>query len=274
MGTFPCGIVSCFVFATLYCLKSGSFHHPHLPHRLPASALETMASSEEAGLGSPKDVLSNMSPEARKDAYNKMLVASSPIFVFQESASRPIEFFVPGKPTQWPALPLAKCLEYNEQETNAVFYGSNHFNLVDTTTQRETSILQAFLVSPTPTHARLISHMSLSFPGLEAVQGRPEALGLTQDGIHTLKLLQDYCVNLTTLELYVHKSNAFGLVGEAPGDSQSPHEALSQVDVRLKVVPSLKRILIRYYYDRPTPEVVQSMQGLGWIVQMGDKEVL
>ncbi|RSL53797.1 hypothetical protein CEP54_010211 [Fusarium duplospermum] len=145
-----------------------------------------MASSEEAGLGSPKDVLSNMSPEARKEAYNKLLVASSPILVFQESASRPIEFFVPGKPTQWPALPLAKCREYDEQETNAVFYGSNHFNLVDTTTRRETSILQAFLVSPTPAHARLLSHMSLSFPGLEAIQGRPEALGLSQDGEYLL----------------------------------------------------------------------------------------
>jgi hypothetical protein len=232
-----------------------------------------MASSEEAGLGA-KDVLSNMSPEARKDAYNKMLVALSPIFVFQESASRPIEFFVPGKPTQWPALPLAKCREYNEQETNAVFYGSNHFNLVDTTTRRETSILRAFLVSPTPDHARLLSRMSLSFPALEEVQGRPEALGLTQDGMRTLKLLQDYCINLTTLEFYVHKHNAFGLIGEAPGDSQSRHEALSQVDVELKVVPSLNKIVIRYYHGRPTPEIMQSMQGLGWIVLIGDKEVL
>ncbi|RSL83779.1 hypothetical protein CEP51_004284 [Fusarium floridanum] len=219
-----------------------------------------MASGKEAGLGSPKDVLSNMSPEARKDAYNKMLVAS--------------KFFVPGKPTQWPALPLAKCREYNEQETDAVFYGSNYFNFVDTIARRETSILEAFLVSPTPTHGRLLSHLSLSFPGLEAVQGRPEALGLTQDGMRTLKLLQDYCVNLTTLELYVYKYNAFGLVGEAAGDSQPRNEALSQVDEQLRAIPSLKKILIKYYYDRPTPEVTQLMQGLGWTVLMGDKEVL
>ncbi|GKU06981.1 hypothetical protein FSARC_14485 [Fusarium sarcochroum] len=232
-----------------------------------------MASSEEAGLGSPKDVFSNMSPEARKEAYNKLLVPSSPIFVFQESASRPIEFFVPGKPTQWPELALAKCREYNEQETNAVFYGSNHFNLVSTTTRRETSILQAFLVSLTSTHTRLLSHLSLSFPALEAVQGRPEALGLKQDGIHTLKLLQDYCINLNTLEFYVHKDNAFGLVREAPSHSQSLHEALSQVNAQLKVVSSLKKIVIRYYYDRPTPEAMQLMQDLGWIVLMGDKEV-
>jgi hypothetical protein len=117
-----------------------------------------MSSSEEAGLGSPKDVFSNMSPGARKEAYNKLIVPLSPISVFQESPSRPIEFFVPSKPTQWPELALAKCREYNEQETNAVFYSSNHFNLVDTTTRRETSILQAFLVSLTSTHARLLSH--------------------------------------------------------------------------------------------------------------------
>ncbi|KPA38772.1 hypothetical protein FLAG1_08396 [Fusarium langsethiae] len=232
-----------------------------------------MASSEEAGLGSPKDVLSNMSPEARKDAYNKMLVALGPVFVFQESASRPIELFVPGKPTQWPALPLAKCREFSEQETNAVFYGSNHFHFVDTTMRRETSILEAFLISLTPTHARLLSHISLSFPALEAVQGRPEALGLQQDGMRSLKLLQDYCTNLKTLEFYVHQGNAFGLVEEASSNLQSLHEALLQVDAQLKAVSSLKRIVIRYYHDRLTPGVMQLMQGLGWTVLIRDKEV-
>ncbi|QPC80148.1 hypothetical protein HYE68_010900 [Fusarium pseudograminearum] len=229
-----------------------------------------MVPSEEAGPGSPKDVLSGMSPEARKDAYNKLLVASNPIFVFQESASRPVEFFVPGKPTQWPALALTKCREYNEQETNAVFYGSNHFNFVDTTTQRETSILQAFLVSSTPANAYLLSHMSLSFPALEAVQGQPEAVRLTQGGTHALELLQDYCVNLKILEFYVHKGNAFGLAGEAL--SESLHGALSQMDARLKALSSLKKIIIRYHHGRPTTEVTQLMQGLGWIVLIGDKE--
>lgn len=232
-----------------------------------------MASNKGAGQGSAKDVLSSMSPEARKDAYNKFLVASSPILVFQESASRPIEFFVPGKPAEWPTLALEKCREYNEEETNAVFYGSNHFNLVDTTTRRETSILQAFLASPTPTHARLLSHISLSFPALETVQGRSEALELTQDGLRTLKLLQDYCSNLRALEFYVHKDNGFGLVGEAPGGSQSLQEALLQVDTHLKAVPSLQKIVIRYYHEKPTPEVTKLMRGLRWEVLVGDEEV-
>ncbi|KAG4279113.1 hypothetical protein FPRO04_13722 [Fusarium proliferatum] len=228
-----------------------------------------MASSEDAGLGSARDVLSNMPPEARKDTYNKMLVASSPILVFQESPNRPIEFFVPGKPTQWPALTLAKFREYNEQETNEVFYGSNHFNLVDTTAQSEASILHTFLVSPTPTHARLLSHVSLSFPVLQAVQGQPEALGLAEERMRTLKLLQDYCVNLKTLELYVHKGNAFGLAGETP--SEFFRKALSQVDAQLKAVPSLEKIIIRCFYDRPIPEALQLMQGLGWTVLMGNE---
>ncbi|KAM0551391.1 hypothetical protein ACHAPJ_008500 [Fusarium lateritium] len=232
-----------------------------------------MASGEEAGLGSPKDALSNMSPEARKDACKKMLVASGPVLVFQESTSRPVELFVPGKPTQWPALALAKFREYNEQETDAVFYGSNHFNLVDTTTRRETSILQAFLASLTSTHARLLSHLSLSFPVLEAAQEQREALGIQQDGMRSLKLLQDYCTNLKALELYVHKGNAFGLVQEAPSNLQSLHEALSQVDAQLKTFSSLERIVIRYYHDTPAPRVMQLMQGFGWIVLMGDNEL-
>ncbi|CCT63594.1 uncharacterized protein FFUJ_05260 [Fusarium fujikuroi IMI 58289] len=136
---------------------------------------------------------------------------------------------------------LAKFREYIEQETNAVFYGSNHFNFVDTTT----------------------------FPALQTVQGQPEALGLAEEGMRTLKLPQDYCVNLKTLELYVHKGNAFGLAGETP--SESLHKALSQVDAQLKAVPSLEEIIIRYFYDRPIPEALQLMQGLGWIVLMGDE---
>ncbi|KAK1953625.1 hypothetical protein LY78DRAFT_544138, partial [Colletotrichum sublineola] len=139
-----------------------------------------------------------------------------------------------------------------------------------TTMQRETSILQAFLLSPTSTRASLLSHLSLSFPALEVAEGRPEALGLTQDGMRTLKLLQGHCTSLKTLEFYVHKNNASGLTGEAPGDSQSCHEALLQVQAQLRIVTSLKKIIIRYYHDKPTPHVMQLMQGLGWIVLMGD----
>ncbi|KAK1975309.1 hypothetical protein LZ30DRAFT_363686 [Colletotrichum cereale] len=232
-----------------------------------------MVSREEAGSCGSIDGLTNVSPESSKDAATKMLGALSPIFVFQESPSRPIEFFVPGKPTQWLALVLAKCREHNEQETNAVFYGSNHFNLVDTTTRGEISILKAFLVSSTSTHARLLSRMSLSFPALEAVEGQPEALGLTQDGMRTLELLQDRCINLATLEFYVRKDNAFGLVGEAPNDPKSCREALSQVDTQLEAFPYLEKIVIRYHHDRPTSKITQLMQGLGWIVMINDKEI-
>lgn len=88
-----------------------------------------------------------------------------------------------------------------------------------------------------------------------------------------MKLLQDYCVNLNILELYVYNGNALGLVGEVPSHSQFLHKALSQVDAQLKGFSSLKKIVIRYHYDRPTLEVMQLMQRLGWIVLMGDKEV-
>ncbi|KAM0487675.1 hypothetical protein ACHAP7_001478 [Fusarium lateritium] len=206
-----------------------------------------------------------MSPEARKVTYNKLLVALGPIFVFQKSPSRPIEFFVPGKPTptQWPVLPLARCREYNEQETDAVFYSLNHFHLVDDATGCESSILRAFL----------LSHMSLSFPTFEAVQGQPGTLQLQQDRIYSFKLLRDCYTNLDTLEFYVHKGNAFGLIQEAPGNIKSLHEALSQVNAQLKAITSLKRIMIRFYYDRPASEATKLIQGLGWEVLVGDKVV-
>lgn len=245
-------------------------HYFHLHHL----HIATMVSSEQARLGSPKDILSKISPEARRDACNKILVASGPVFVFQDSTSRPVEFFVLGKSTQWPALALAKFREYDEKETDAVFYGLNHFHLVDIAARRETSILQAFLASLTSTNAHLLSHMSISFPAFEAAQGRPEVLGVQKDGIRRLELLQEYCTSLKTLEFYVHNGNAFGLVEQSSSNLQPLHQALSEVDAYLKAFSSLKRIVIRYYHDRPTPVVVRLMRGLGWRVLMGDHEVL
>ncbi|KAF0640832.1 hypothetical protein FPSE5266_07443 [Fusarium pseudograminearum] len=130
---------------------------------------------DESRLGSPNHVLSSDVPaEAREKTCNKNLVASGPVFVFQDSPSRPVKFFVPGKPAHWPA----QFRKDKQQETDAIFYSSNHFHFVDTKTRRETSILQAFLVSLTSTHAHLLSHVSLSFPALEAAQERPEVLAL------------------------------------------------------------------------------------------------
>ncbi|KAH9242266.1 hypothetical protein K456DRAFT_733988 [Colletotrichum gloeosporioides 23] len=160
--------------------------------------------------------------------------------------------------------------EYNEQEADAVFYGLNHFHLVDTTMQRETSILQAFLLSPASTQARLLSHLSLSFPVLKRAEGRPDVLGLTQDGVRTLKLLHDHYTSLMMLELYVHKNNTFSLTREASRNSQSYHKVLVHIEAQLKLITSLNKVIIRYYHDKPTPYVMQLMQGLRWIVLMGD----
>ncbi|OBS29436.1 hypothetical protein FPOA_03372 [Fusarium poae] len=209
-------------------------------------------------------------PEGRTNAFNKILVASGPVFVFQESATRPIEFFVPGKPTQWPELPLAKLREFNEQEVDVVFYGSNHFHFVDTAMQRETLILQSFLASLTSTCTNLLSHMSLSFPALEAPKGQPETIQLQQNAMSSLELLRDNCSNIKILEFYIHKGNAFGLVEEAPVNSQSLQDALSQVDAQLRAFSSLKTIIIRYFHDTLAPEIMQLMHGLGWIVLKGN----
>ncbi|KAM0266684.1 hypothetical protein ACHAPA_006744 [Fusarium lateritium] len=118
-----------------------------------------------------------------------------------------------------------------------------------------------------------LSHMSLSFPTFEAVQGQPGTLQLQQDRIYSFKLLRDCYTNLDTLEFYVHKGNAFGLIQEAPGNIKSLHEALSQVNAQLKAITSLKRIMIRFYYDRPASEATKLIQGLGWEVLVGDKVV-
>lgn len=205
----------------------------------------------------------------RDNIYGRVLVVPHALFFFQESASRRVETFAPDKPARWPALLLTSRQIHHEAKS--VLYGRNRFNLVDVS-RGETVVVQSFLDCIGSVNAGILSHLSISFPANENTQEQSGKALLREDGLHSLQLLREKCTNVKTLEVYVHRENSRGLVLEGLDDALFGRDTLSQVDAQLKPISSLDNIIVRFYYGRPTPLVSDLMQGLGWVILMGDKD--
>jgi hypothetical protein len=105
------------------------------------------------------------------------------------------------------------------------------------------------------------------------VKGQPGKIVLREDDLRSLKLLQEKCIKLTTLETLVHSHNSVGLAkaSQDSDDSQFIQDAFSQIDGQLKAIPSLSKTIVGFYKGRPAPEVVEVMQRLWWMICLGDK---
>jgi len=114
-----------------------------------------------------------------------------------------------------------------------------------------------------------LSHLSINFPVAESVDGQPGQVMLREDDLYSLKLLQEQCATLTTLETLLYSRNSRRLTDPSHDDSQFIREALSQIDAQLKAIPSLKKIIVRFYDGTPTPVVIELMQSLGWAILRG-----
>ncbi|KAH6884996.1 hypothetical protein B0T10DRAFT_409548 [Thelonectria olida] len=203
----------------------------------------------------------------RNDIYKRVLVVGHPIYLFQDKGSR-VETFAPDKPIRWLAL-----LHSNRQiygEARAVLYGMSRFILVDTT-QQQVDLLQSFLDCIGPVNANLLSHLCINFPVAENREDQPCEVKLREDGRQSLRLLQENCTNLTTLETFVHSKNSSFLIGADEDNSQFVREALLRIDAQLKAISSLQRIIVRVYIGTLTPLVKDMMRGLGWVVVFGDR---
>ncbi|KAN0094019.1 hypothetical protein V8E51_017203 [Hyaloscypha variabilis] len=202
----------------------------------------------------------------RNDIYKRVLVVPHPLYLFQDTGSQVVETFAPDRPSRWLAL-----LYTNRQihsEARAVLYGSNHFTFMDTT-QHQGDLIQSFLNCVGSVNAGLLSHLSINFPVAESVDGRPGQVMLREDDLYSLKLLQEKCAALTTLETLLYSRNSRRLTNPSHDDSQFIRGALSQIDAQLKAIPSLKKIIVRFYDGTPTPEVMELMQNVGWLILRG-----
>ncbi|MCJ1486633.1 hypothetical protein MMC06_006811 [Schaereria dolodes] len=210
--------------------------------------------------------LFNLPGDIRNNIYRRVLVVAHPLFLFQETGSQVVETFAPDRPFRWLAL-----LYTNRQvhdEASAVLYVLNHFTFMDTT-RHQGGLLQNFLSCIGSVNAGLLSHLSINFPIAESVEGQPGKVILREDDLHSLKLLQEKCTNLTTLETLVYSQNSRSLINPKHDDSQFIREALSQIDAQLKAMPSLSKIIVRLYDGTPAPSVMELMQGLGWDILPG-----
>ncbi|KAG9231370.1 hypothetical protein BJ875DRAFT_517407 [Amylocarpus encephaloides] len=204
--------------------------------------------------------------DIRNNIYRRVLVVGHPLFLFQDTGSTVVETFAPDRPFRWLAL-----LYTNRQvhdEASAVLYGLNHFTFMDTT-RHQGGLLQSFLGCIGSVNAGLLSHLCINFPIVETVEGQPGNFILREDDLHSLKLLQEKCTNLTTLETLIHSRNSRRLINPGHDDSQFIREALSQIDAQLKAISSLNKIIVRSYDGTPNPWVMELMQGLGWVILPG-----
>lgn len=203
--------------------------------------------------------------KARKDIYERVLTVAHPLYVFRDTGPR-VETFAPDKPPQWRTLLFVN--RKMNSEASAVLYGTNSFTLLDTT-RREIGLLQAFLDCIGPVNANLLSHLCINFPDIEGQPGQPRCL--REGSLQDLKLLQEKCTNMTTLETHVYSNNSAVFTRTDQDDLQFIREALLQFDVQLRAIPSLKKIIIRVYGGTPTPSVMAFMQGFGWVVLRGNR---
>lgn len=207
----------------------------------------------------------------RDDIYRRVLVVAHPLYIFQQTGSEMVEMFAPERPVRW--LALLSTNRQVREEASAVLYGLNHFTFMDTT-RHQANLLQSFLNCIGSVNAGHLSHISINFPVAEGVKGQPGKIVLREDDLHSLKLLQEKCINLATLETLVYSYNSMGLtkVSQDSDDSQFIPEAFSQIDAQLKAIPSLSKTIIRFYNGPPTPEVVELIHRLRWVNLLGDKE--
>jgi hypothetical protein len=199
-----------------------------------------------------------------------VLVLAHPLYLFQDPGSPNVELFAPEKPTPARWLALLYTNRQLHAEASAALYRCNHFAFVDTG-RKPVNVVHSFLHGIGSVNAGHLSHLCINFPVAQRVSGQEGKVILREADLHSLKLLQERCTSLATLEALVHGRGAKGLT-VATYDSNNSHftrETLSELDVQLKAIPSLGKTIVKFSDGDPAPEVVELMQHLGWVHVVG-----
>jgi len=193
----------------------------------------------------------------RARIYQTVLYVPHPLYLFQDTGTK-VETFAPERPNRW--LSLLQVNRQIHEEAAEVLFGMNNFTLLDER-QPQDLLLKAFLTCIGPVNSALLTHLSMDFPTLEGPLGEVK---LKDDSLRRLKLLKSHCTNLTTLETSFSVKHAKDLVQVAGDSPQSVNEALSQVNLQLQTIPSLKTTIVRITGPQPAPSTLECMRSLGW----------
>lgn len=200
--------------------------------------------------------------EIRRVVYKLVLVVRHPIYLFWERSR--VHRFGPEIPRRW--LALLHVSRQMHGEASAVAYGSNKFTLVDMTKQAD--ILQPFLDGIGSANASFLSHLTIGFPAMEAVDGQPGKAKLSDDDLRVLGLVSEKCAGLTTLETQVYNARSAALRKADDGSSLIAEDAFSQIDAQLRAIPSLRKFMAVVYDMNIDPSITELMKRHGWVVHL------
>jgi hypothetical protein len=201
----------------------------------------------------------NLPIEIRNEIYKKVLALPQPLHLFQDPGC-PVESFIPGKPYRW--LALLYTNRQISEEARASLYRFNSFTFQEVENGR---VLEDFINSIGHFNAGSLSHLCFDFPATESMHGETS---LRESSLQRLQLLQKECGSLAKLEIFIYSRNSKLLIEQ---DSTSVREVLSEINRQFGYISSLRKIIVRVYSGSPAPSVKEFLQGLGWIVLMGDK---
>jgi hypothetical protein len=202
--------------------------------------------------------------KARNEIYKHTLVLLHPLYISKDTGAR-VETFAPDKPPH--CLALLHTNQQMKNEASAVLYGENKFVFLEEGPQ-QFDLLKNFLDCIGPENTSSLSHVCINFPISEC---QPQKLELRDDGMQSLKLLQERCTGLKTMS-YLVSSKDFNALSRM--NQETPHtvrEALLAFDAQLKAISLLEKVIITFYNGKPSPTLMESMRNLGWIVQPANK---
>lgn len=212
------------------------------------------------------DGLFSLPVELRHTIYKEVLAVQHPLFLFQDPGC-PIETFTPERPHRW--LALLYTNRKVSMEARAVLYGANDFVLEDVS-QRQGSLLDSFLTCIGPVNAGFLSRLRVNFPIIESIDDFSDDIRIREDGLQSLRLLQDRCTNLKILETLVY-GQVSRLITEKEISNHSFRSVLLDIDTRFKTIASLNKIIVRFCSGSPASSTKEFMKQLGWIVLLGNR---
>jgi hypothetical protein len=173
--------------------------------------------------------------ELRNRIYKEVLALPLELVLFQDPGC-PVESFAPEKPRQWLALLYTR--PQIAKESMAILYSTNRFALEEGS-KRQGNLLQSFLDCIGSVNASFLSQLRMDFPAIERKDGQSSEIRLREDGLRTLRLLQEKCTNLKALKPFVYGSNG-GLIVDQEADPRFLLGVLQNIDAHFRAIGSLE----------------------------------
>lgn len=114
------------------------------------------------------------------------------------------------------------------------------------------NILKSFINSVASVNAGFLSHLRISFPATERVDGQSGEIRLREDTLQNLQLLRIECIELKRLEALIYGKSSRCLITEDPDSTQFALDVLVKINTELRRMASLNTIIVWLCSGSPT----------------------